>query len=463
MRIGLFTFPVRFTNFPPIDISYLSAYLKNREHKVHIYDFNIELPVSNDCDSRFWEQEENQRELFNKNKTAVAAWVKDILDFSPDVIGMSVWPSQLYFSSEVAKIIKDKRKEIKIVFGGPWCSWIGRASQMIKCWYIDYVVFGEGEITLAEIVESENSRRPIKGCFSKINGQILDGGWRTETTDPNFIPFPDYDHAHFNKYLFDTTYPIAFNRGCNWNCSFCSHRTTWKSFRSRSAENIFAEIQKCFSKYPFITGFYSCDHSMNSNMSLLGELSDLIIERDIKNIKFMGFGQVNSRMIDRDFLKKLKIAGFTEWGIGIQTGSDRILKSMRRPHTAAEAERMLKEMHDQGMSLYIDFIIGYPEETEEDFKRTLEFAYRVRGCVKNISVCCCVIGENDLEFNFNKYGIDAASSGYGPDSWKSINSTPAIRARRYKVVMDYLSSLGISSKYSDQDRKIVTEQRQLCL
>lgn len=459
MKVGLFIFPVRFANFPPIDISYLSAYLKNSGHQVYVYDFNMELPVSNDCDCGFWNQEENQKRLFNENKTKIDTWIKDILDFSPDIVGISVWPTQLYFSFEFAKMIKDKRKETKIVFGGPWCSPIPQALRMIEHWCIDYVVLGEGEMTLSEIIKALDSKRPISGCFKKINGDILDGGWRRETMELDFIPFPDYDHADFSKYLFNTTYPILFNRGCSWNCSFCMHRTTWKNFRSRSPENILAEIQHCFSKYPFITGFYSCDHSMNSNISLLSKLCDLIIKHNIRNIKFTGFGQVSSYMIDQDFLKKLKTAGFSEWGIGIQTGSDRILKSMNRPHTAAEAETMLRKMYNQGMDLFIDFIIGYPEETESDFQESMEFAYRVRKYIKNISIApYCTISNNDLEYNFKKYGIYKLNDS-GLDSWESMNSTPAIRARRYKIMMDHLASLGISSRYSDQDREHVIKDK----
>ena len=53
MKIGLFIFPVRFASMPPIDIAYLSAYLKKRGHEVYIRDFNVEIRVENDCDTRF--------------------------------------------------------------------------------------------------------------------------------------------------------------------------------------------------------------------------------------------------------------------------------------------------------------------------------------------------------------------------------------------------------------------------
>jgi len=459
MKVGLFIFPVRFASMPPIDIAYLAAYLRERGHDVYVRDFNAECLVDNDCDGGFWNQQKNQQDLFSKNKVTVERWVEDILAFSPDFVGMSVWESQLYFSQEIARMIKNKRKEIRVIFGGPWCSYCERGLPWIKNEYADYTVFGEGEFTLAEIVESWDSRNSIPGCFKKTDGEILDGGWREETVNPDLLPYPDYSNFDFTKYLYTSTYPILFNRGCNWNCSFCTLRCVWQHFRSRSAENVFAEIEDCFSKHPFIRRFYSCDHSMNSNMVLLRRLCELIIENNVKIEKFAGYGQVNSEMMDEEFLKKLKRAGFNSWGIGIQSGSDRILKSMRRPYTVAQAEKMLKEMHNQGLGLSIDLIVGYPEENEADFRQTLDFTSRVGRYVGNISVSpYCSIEKNDLGFNPRKYGIYALNEG--GNTWESFNCNPEIRSRRHRIIMEHFSSLGVSHRYSDSDRKFWTDTTQ---
>lgn len=451
MKIGLFVFPVRFASLLPIDIAYLSAYLKRRGHQVYAHDFNIEIPVSNDSDSAFWGRSDNQQELFSKNKNTIEKWVENILDFAPDIVGMSVWDGQLYFSLQIAKMIKDKRKDIKVVFGGPWCSFAGTGLDYILGDTVDYIVYGEGEATLAEIVESGDSKGAIAGCRRKINGEIVDGGWRKEIPELDSLPFPDYTPFNFDKYL-SPAYPILLNRGCNWNCSFCTHRLVWRCFRHRSPENIFKEIQHCFFQYPFIKRFQSCDHTMNANMTQLLELCDFIIAGNIKIEEFCGFGQVNPRMLEEEVILKLKRAGFNSWGIGIQSGSDRILKSMRRPYTAAQAEKMLETMHRLGVSSTIDFIIGYPEETEEDFGQTLEFATRVRKYVTNISVHPhCYLGGNDLALYPEKYGIYALNRG--GDAWESVASTPAIRLRRYQTMIKHLVSQGVSHQDADTDRE----------
>ncbi|MDD5130007.1 MAG: radical SAM protein [Candidatus Omnitrophica bacterium] len=460
MRVGLFIFPVRFSNLPPIDIAYLSAYLKKRGHEVYLHDFNVEIPVSDDCDTDIWCDLGNQERLFNKNKHIVEAWVQQILDFAPDVVGFSVWHSQLYFSLQIAQMVKARNKDIKVVFGGPWCSYMGSSLSYVIGDGVDYIVYGEGEATLSEIVESENSKRAIAGCFRRIDGEIVDGGWREEIGDLDLLPFPDYAHFDFNKYLL-SAYPILLGRGCTWNCSFCTRRSVWRNFRYRSPENIFEEMRHCFSRYPFMKKFQSCDHAMNANMPQLLRLCDLIIGENIHIEEFSGFGQVNPLMLQEEVMLKLKRAGFNSWGIGVQSGSDRILKSMKRPYTAAQAERMLEVMYRAGVLVTIDFIIGYPEETEEDFKLTSEFTARVGKYVTNISVCPhCFVGGNDLALHPERYGIYALNKAQ--DTWESAANTPAIRRRRYQCLMKQLAVQGVAHQHANADRdKILKEEQRM--
>ncbi|MFH0838584.1 MAG: cobalamin-dependent protein, partial [Candidatus Omnitrophota bacterium] len=153
MNVGLFSLPVRFAMFPPIDIASLAAYLRKRGHKVYARDFTIELPQDNDCDSGYWDPIIHQRELYERHTKLVEQWVDYMLSVSLDAIGFSVWPSQCYFSLQAARLIKEKKPSIKIVFGGPWCSHKKQGWNIITNESVDFLVFGEGEETLREIIE----------------------------------------------------------------------------------------------------------------------------------------------------------------------------------------------------------------------------------------------------------------------------------------------------------------------
>jgi hypothetical protein len=124
---------------------------------------------------------------------------------------------------------------------------------------------------------------------------------------------------------------------------------------------------------------------------------------------------------------------------------------MKRPYTATEAETMLKEMYELGMVVCIDFIVGYPTESEEDFKQTLGFMSRVNKYVTNMSIApYCNVYKNDLASQPEKYGIHALNGG--GNTWESAYSTPSIRAHRYEATIAHLASLRISHRYSDSDR-----------
>ena len=457
MRVGLFIFPVRFTSQPPIDIAYLSAYLRSRGHQVYARDFNIDCMLSNDCDDAFWVEKDNQINLFKSNLERIDKWVKDIIDFSPDFIGISIWKAQLYFSLEIAKMIKSRRKDIAIILGGAWCS-IDRKNmekEIIKNGAADYLVFGEGELTLADIVESGNSKTALPGCLKIVEGKTLEGGWREEVEDLDSLPFPTYADFDFNKYLYRLRYPILLNRGCSWSCTFCTHRNIWRHFRSRSAQNIFAEIKHCLKHYPFIRRFKVCDHTANANLAQMDELCNLIIEENIEIDEVDSYAQINSYMLDDKLLGKLERVGFKSWSIGIESGSDKILKSMRRPYTVELAKKVLKKMSSYGMTLHLSFIIGYTEEGDDDFRQTLDFISGVKRYIKgNIEAQPhCDIRNTDLESNFQKYGIYL--KGDSGNDWESAYNTPAIRSKRYKIILDHLRSLGISCRGAAAEREFV--------
>jgi len=443
--------PIRFSNLVPIDLAYLSAYLKNRGHHVYVKDFNAECPAKNDSDSVYWSIERNQIDFLEKKKSMIEKFSEEVLDFSPDVVGMSVWDAQRVFSLAMASMLKRQKQDIKVVFGGPTCSYWQRGREWIKDEFVDCVISGEGEVTFAEFIETKVAgTKALPGCIIKNDDRIIFGGWRKEIEDLDSIPFPDYSQFSFDKYLLFNTYPIVLTRGCGWNCSFCTSRTVWRKLRSRSPENVFAEIKYCLQKYS-INKFFSCDHSTNSDMNLLSRLCDLILEHGVEIEEISAFGQVKPGMTDKKFLEKLKKAGFTSWGIGIQSGSDRVLRSMRRPHTSEMIEQTLKAIHESGIKLFVDFIVGYPTETEKDFKQTLEFVSKIVGYIENISVMpYCDIGANDLQFHPERYGIYALNTG--SNSWESESCTPAIREKRYQIFQEHLLSLGISNRRSEQDR-----------
>ena len=124
-----------------------------------------------------------------------------------------------------------QNRKIKIVFGGPVCSFAHEKKLMMDNADIDYIVLGEGEETLAEIAGSLDSGGAIPGCIRRIDDEIIHGDPRPQIDCLDELPFPDYDHFDFNSYMHRTTFPILFTRGCAWNCTFCISPYIWKQFK----------------------------------------------------------------------------------------------------------------------------------------------------------------------------------------------------------------------------------------
>lgn len=437
MRVYLIVPPVLFARQVPISIAYLAAYLKDRGHEVQARDLNIEIQVSNDSDDRFWSDYSHCADFFISRRNLFEESIEKILNFSPKVVGFSVWSSTVYFALKMAEMIKERNKNILIVFGGFWCS--GVREELMLNNAVDIVVYGEGEATLADIVENCDNNKQIPGCLIKYNGEIKDGGNRKEIDNLDSLPFPDLSFFPLDKYLFKNHAPISFSRGCDWRCSFCITNFQWKEIRRRSADNIKDEIACRLEQFSDLKGFEVCDPSINTDMNLLNNLCDLIIKNNIK-VSFNGYAQIKRGMTP-DFLRKLKEAGFPALGFGMESGSNRVLNIMRRPYTTELAERVIKDAYNSGIKVILGFIVGMPGEQEEDFQGTLNFIKRVKNYVQHVS--------NANEFTIMRGSYVACyperfSIIYnGANTWETDETSFQTRKRRVEIFNDFVESLGL--------------------
>ncbi len=449
MRVCLIVPPVLFARQAPISIAYLAAYLKHRGHEVRAWDLNTEISISNDSDNQFWEKNSHCSDFFENNISLFKIWAEKILNFDPRIVGFSIWDTTEYFAIKMAEMLKERNKNILIVFGGFFCTLSKK--EFILNDVVDAVVYGEGELTLADIVENYDHKKAIQGCFIKYNGEIKDCGPREEIGDLNKLPFPDLSCFPLEKYLCEYSPPISFSRGCDWKCSFCITNCQWRKLRVRSAENICNEIMCRLEEFPKLMTFQVCDPSINSDMNLLTNLCDFIIKNTIKAI-FHGFAQIKPQMTP-ELLKKLRKAGFQAFVYGVESGSKIILNKMRRPYTPELAERVIKDTYNAGIEVILGFIVGFPGETEEDFRDTLSFIKRIKDHVTIISSPNeCWVDSTYIASHPEEFGIIYRNN------WEISDVGKKIRKERVKEVNDFVKSLGISLNFPTEERKRHSEK-----
>lgn len=423
MKAALIQCPAWGRDCPPYTVALLSAALRIKGHEAFGFDLNNALycsgadkyrPMWDDKDNySFWSNAALISEFIRDNERMIDFQINRILNTGAKIIGFTVHFSSLLVSLEVARRIKKADKDRIIVFGGPDCCRELRGKKIIREEFIDIVVVGEGDEVLPElagIVEAEGRVEFSPGTLLKNGKKIIDCGDRPVVNSLDSLPFPDY--SDFRKGILSGHYrqperlEILDSRGCPMRCHFCSEWQFWKSYRSMSGKRIFEEITYQMKRFPGVNYFYFIGSLLNGNIKELINFCDLVISSGIK-IKWSGQAIIRSQM-DSELLNKMAKAGCEWLGYGIESGSQRVVRSMNKRFSIANAEEVLENTRKAGISTQANFMFGIPTETQDDFKKTLEFLQRNRGHIDSIlaSQSFCVIDKGTyLYTHAKKFGI----------------------------------------------------------
>lgn len=270
---------------------------------------------------------------------------------------------------------------------------------------LDYVLRGEPELTLRELVDAldgktgqnqsmeyllqktDPNRTPIspelvaQGDLSSIRGLA----WRRQSEiklnpDRNFIPdlnelpLPRHDMLPLDNYRMPLIKgPYAFvvpSRGCPAGCKYCIKHVSYNyAVRLRTAENIMAELWSL--KKLGIDNVMLYADLFTVNREQVMSICKAMIEEKIE-MKWM----CNSRVdyVDEEMLSLMGQAGCHMISWGIESGSEEVLKRARKGANPAKAEQSLRWARQAGIKNFGYFIIGLPGETEETIKQTIAFS-----------------------------------------------------------------------------------------
>ncbi len=248
----------------------------------------------------------------------------------------------------------------------------------------DIVVRGEGEIAVLEILrayEDNHDFSSIPGIVyrrrsaGETEGHVFTGRRELEM-NLDGIAFPARDLLPNNSYIEHwksrsgyaiTT--IITTRGCPFSCEFCSNAVFDISYRERSPENVVDEVEQALSfGYDRI---HFADDVFTLRRERVLRVCEEIRRRGL-NFKWECLGRVDS--IDKDTAAAMKSAGCDRIFFGIESGSDSILKLMKKKITVESARRAVDAAHAAGLKTGAFFILCYPGETDKTVLDTLSFA-----------------------------------------------------------------------------------------
>lgn len=459
MKIALIQAPCWGMFTPPLALASLSSYLRSKQHEVFVLDLNVELyhqvgrewkKYWGEAEIEFWKDYSLVEKMFAENNVIVESYLEKILEYDARIVGFSVYGSSLVPSLALAKKIKEKDKNKLIVFGGPQCSQYMSGRYIIEQDCVDIVVQGEGEEVLEEIVNlTERNEKVsfIPGTLLKRDGKIIDCGEHSLIKDLNLLPFPDFSDFSLDKYSRSTTLPISSSRGCIKRCVFCNEWPFWKKYRYRKGGIIFEEMKHQLQKFSQIKVFEFHDSLMNGNLEEMSKLCDLIIDNKL-DISWAGQATIRGDM-SLELLKKFKQTGCICLDYGLESGSDSVLSRIRKGCTVEEAECLIRNTHQAGIDVVVNFMFGFPGETEEDFQQTLEFVSRNKEYITSVnpSPSFCGIAQGTyLHSHPEEFGLILHPSGL---FWKTKDgkNTYLERLKRFETFCQHVISLGIKSNY----------------
>lgn len=317
-------------------------------------------------------------ELFNFTANDIK---KEIRKEKPRIVGISGTTPEVLTIKKVAKAIKDVDKNIIVVLGGPHSTIL--PNEAIKDKNIDYLVRGEGEITMLELTQKlmlGQSVKDVKGISYRQKGKIIHNPPRELIKNLDEIPYQARDLLPVEKY----TYPapklgkvpfvvLLTTRGCPYQCIFCN-KMDGSSVRYMSPKRVVDEIAFIHKKYG-IKFFQFNDETFNLNHKRVFEICELIIK---KKLKIQWYCMVRSNLATKELFQKMKQAGCVRITMGVETGSQEINNILRKGTKLEQYEKAYKWAKEAGIETRGSFIIGNPYDTEKTIKQTIKFAKKLK-------------------------------------------------------------------------------------
>jgi len=333
----------RWFAYYPWELAYLSSLLKQEtEHEIKFIDGCL--------------MKVNKFDYFSKILIEKPDWL--IMESATITFNENLW---------LVKRLKDKINA-KLIFVGQHASVFPEETLAQG---IDYVVIGEYEYTVLEILKGSDSAE-IPGLYPNKRRSLV---------DVNNLPWPE----DVNVRRIDYAYPgepaeefreieVFASRGCPFNCNFCVARNVYygiPNWRPRDAQNIIDEMKYLKDKYPEMEGVFFNEEVHNGSDNFILRLCKNIINNKLDYLHYEAMCDV--RLLNKESIYAMKQAGYYKIRIGIESVSRNILKGINKDINIDELEEKLNMSKKNGLKTYGTFMFGAKGSTAVDDYKTIRF------------------------------------------------------------------------------------------
>jgi anaerobic magnesium-protoporphyrin IX monomethyl ester cyclase len=308
------------------------------------------------------------------------ALIERLRDFKPDIVVISAAFPSIDGDREAAYAIKRAFPSALILGFGVFFTLLEEKS-LAFCEEFDAAISGEPEATYDVFLQEymRNSEVPhIEGMIWREKESIKMGQPRELIENLDSLPYPARDLLNNELYVLpDTGEPFTLvnsARGCPYPCIFCIAPAYYgRKVRRHSVDYILDEIQACQMDLQ-INNFLFWEEMFTMDRDFCMKLCNGIINREL-NIKWAATTRADH--IDKEILAKMKESHCMLLGLGIESGSEKILKNAKKGETLNSITKAVRLCKEAGIPTMGHFIFGLPGETKETIEKTINFALKL--------------------------------------------------------------------------------------
>jgi radical SAM superfamily enzyme YgiQ (UPF0313 family) len=341
---------------PPLGLAYIAALLEQFGYEVNIVDANAE--------------QLSQQEV-----------VRRIMNIGADLVGLSAVTPTIYTCGHIADLIKKQNENILTVIGGVHATVLSETI-LRECPAFDFLVKGEGEFVLVELLSALNGERlleNVRGIGYRRGTSIVINEGQGIIDELDKLPFPARHLLKSKLYrTFDSdkmTSMIAM-RGCPANCIYCAvSLIAGKKCRRRNPSKIVEEINLCIFEYG-VQFVAFLDDTFTFDKIWTHSLCDKFIRNGIhRRIRWSCLTRVDN--VDTPLLKHLKEAGCVRVEFGIESGSQALLDYLKKGITISQIKGAFAQAKKIGLSTMGFVMLNIPGETKETIAETKKLVLEV--------------------------------------------------------------------------------------
>ncbi len=389
--------------YPPLGLMYLATVLKNNAYEVKILDC---VPMKYD---------------FEEIKS-------EILLFNPFAVGITTFTTSIIDVLDTAKLVKELNTEIYVIIGGHHTFLYPK--QSIKYPNIDFILNGEAEFTFLELIDGlQNNKNDeelskIQGIGFLKNNEIFYNSNIPFIQNLDILPIPDRTLLPMDLYKSivgrnKMVATVMSSRGCPFKCTYCYCPS--KQYRSRSTKNIIEEI-----KYLLDLGYkeiFFFDDLFALQPKKVIDFAKALQDEKIK-IDWSFRGRINT--ITEELIKEVKAANIHRIQFGIESGVEKTLKRIKKGITTEQIKKVIKWCKKAKITTIGNFMIGLPDETEEDILETLRFSRKIGLNYAQYSVL--------VPYPFTEAYLEGLEKGlFSKDYWLEFAENPIEIYENFKV------------------------------